>query len=88
MPPIMEKRAPIDSGAEGAERMPIALPDLAPILVFDAKLIGRLGVADEIGRVDVEKAEKIHNRRDRRFADADGADVRRFDDGDGAAHAG
>jgi hypothetical protein len=83
----MKKRPQIDHAAERTEGMPIGLTDARPIGEPDAELVGRLGMANEVAFVDIEKAQQVHDRRNGRFADAHRSDVRRLDhrdDGTGA----
>src|SRR3984957_5371505 len=76
--PVVVERPAVDGGAESAERMPVSVADSTPILELDAELVSRLRLAHEIGFVDLEKAQQLDERRYRRLAYADGADVRRL----------
>src|ERR1700689_4439918 len=64
--------------------MPVAVADMAPVLEFDAELLGRLSLPHEIGFVDVEETQQIDERWYGRLADPDGADVGRLDHADDA----
>src|SRR6476661_4923312 len=66
-----------------AERMDVAVADPGPVAKLDAELVGRVGGADEIILVDVEQAVEQVDLRNRRLADADRADLLRFDELDG-----
>ena len=65
--------------------MPIRLADARPIGKFDAELVGRLGVSNEISFVDIEKAQQIDDGRNGRLTDAHRTDVRGLDHGDDGA---
>ena len=58
-----------------SEGMDVAMPNPRPVLELDAQFEGRLGLADEVVLVDPCAAYEMHDRRDRRLADADGADL-------------
>ena len=73
------ERPQVDHAAEGAERMPVGLPDPPPVRELDAELVGCLRVADEISLVDVEETQQIDDGRDGGLAHAHRADVRRLD---------
>ena len=84
VPEVIE-RQPIDEHAEGAEGVPEAMADVEPVDEADRKLDGRLRMPHEIRQVDPDEPEKVDDARDRRFAHADGRDVRRLDQLDRAA---
>ena len=70
-----------------AERMKISLADPAPVDELDSQLVGAARFAHECRLVDPEPVVEEPDRRDRRLADADGADLFGFDDRDGAGAA-
>ena len=55
--------------------MNVVLADVAPVLEADAELERALRCGHELLLVDVEQAMEGHERRNRRLADADGADL-------------
>ena len=65
-----------------AEAMDIAVAGRAPVAEFDAELERRLRRADHFELVDAGKAVEGADRRDGRFADADRANLFRFDQAD------
>ena len=77
--PVMVELDPLHVDAVEAERVDVALADARPVDELDAELVGGVGRADEIGLVDAEQRVEQHDLRDGRFADADGADLVRFD---------
>ena len=64
--------------------MEIAVAQPAPVDEFDAELERALGFANEFALVEAERLVEGADRRDRRLADADGADFLGFDQGDRA----
>src|SRR5437588_12763277 len=62
-----------------AERVDVAMTDVRPVDELNAELVGGIGRADEIALVDVHQFVEQHDLWDRRFADADGADLLGFD---------
>jgi hypothetical protein len=56
-----------------------------PVDELDAELEAAVGGAQEFGLVDAEPDEEIMDLRDRRLADADGADLVGFDQRDRGA---
>ena len=69
--------------AECAEWVDVAFTDPAEILEVDAQLIRRMGRLHERGLVDAELFDEPANVRQRRFADADDADILALDQRDG-----
>src|SRR3546814_5310520 len=57
-----------------AEGMDIAMAGTDPVDEFDPELVGRVGFADELVLVDAEQRVEQADLRNRRLADADGAD--------------
>src|SRR3546814_7169769 len=54
--------------------MDIAMAGTDPVDEFDPELVGRVGFADELVLVDAEQRVEQADLRNRRLADADGAD--------------
>src|SRR5688500_16259659 len=54
--------------------MDVAVPDPGPVDELDAKLVGRMRLAHELHLVDPEHRVEQIDLRDRRLADASGAD--------------
>src|SRR3546814_357566 len=79
--PILVEGQGADIGAVAPEGVEIAIPRLAPADEIEPELEGRAGAADEVVLVDPEQLVEVEQRRNRRLADADGADRRRFDYG-------
>src|SRR4030095_11506281 len=73
-PEMLEAGAPVIRAGE-AEGVNVVLADAAPVLEADAELELPLGCGHELLLVDVEQAMEGHERRNRRLADADGADL-------------
>ena len=63
----------------GAERVKVFMAELRPVLELDAQFDGALGFAKEFVLVDAEGVVEQADRRNRRFAHADGADFGGFD---------
>src|SRR6185436_20883658 len=79
VPEVIE-RQPIDEHAEGAERVPVTMPEVMPVDKADRQLDRRLRMAHEILQVDREELEKFDDARDRRFAHPDRRDIGRLDE--------
>ncbi len=77
--PMMVELDPLHVDAVEAERVDVAVAEPRPIDEFDPELVGRAGLADEIRLVDPEHRVEQPDLRDRRLADADGADLVGFD---------
>src|SRR3546814_1199302 len=77
--PILElvERDAVDLVPVIAERMHITLADRAPVDEFDPRLERALRCRDELVLVDPEHLVEAEDRRNRRFAHADRADLRR-----------
>ena len=76
----MVKRNLAEIEAEHAERMDVAVADLAEIAKIDAELEGRVGGPHHIGFVHAERFEEGAKVRQGRFANADDPDLLRFDE--------
>ena len=63
--------------------MEIGAVGLAPAVELDPQLDGGLGLAHELGLVEVDQGVEILDGRHRGLADADDADVRALDQRDG-----
>nr|WP_217272219.1 hypothetical protein [Sphingopyxis sp. BSNA05] len=81
-PPVMVEGPAIDGQAEIAERMPVAVSDLQPVTEFDSEFESGLGFPDKVDGINFQQLEKFEDRRDGRFADADGGNGRGFDQRD------
>ena len=68
--------------AHGSEGMHVRLPLLAPVDELDAELEGALRLPQEIVFVDLHQLVELRDRRDRRLAHTDDADLGRFDQRD------
>src|SRR3546814_5010541 len=68
-------RSLADRAAEGAEGMNVAVTRAPPIHKFDAEFEGGLRRLHKLGFVEPEEVVEILHLRQRRFADADGADL-------------
>src|SRR5262249_6427584 len=66
--PVVIERQPVDLRAKHAERMPVLVTFVPPVLEGDAELVRRLGAVDEVVLVDAEEAQEIDDRRDRCLA--------------------
>ena len=77
--PVVVQGHLVDGLAVLAEGMKIRVAELGPVPKFDAELEGRLRFAHDIVFVDAEQGVEGANRRNGGFADADGADLGRFD---------
>ncbi len=73
-PEMLEPGGPVILAGR-AERMNVMLAHVAPVLEADAQLERALGGGHELLLVDVQQAMERHQRRNGRFADADGADL-------------
>jgi hypothetical protein len=81
--PVLVERRAADRMAEGAERVDVAFALPAPVAELDAQLVGRLGLAHEVGLVEAEAGVEVADVRDGGLADADRADLGRLDQVDG-----
>src|SRR3546814_6187271 len=82
---VAEEIGLADRTAEGAEGVDVAVALTPPIDEFDAEFEGRLGRLHELGFVEPEEVVEILHLRQRRLADADGADLFGFDEADAEA---
>src|SRR5277367_3914070 len=73
--PTMVEGASQDRSAEYAEGMPIGVPNLLPIAELDPELISCLGMAHKIRLIDTKETQHIDDRWNRRFPDANSANV-------------
>ncbi len=80
--PQLPERDQPDAAPDLPEAVDVGLPRPQPVGEFDAELEAGVGAPQEIGLVDPQPDQQIVNLRDRRLADADGADRIRFDQGD------
>jgi hypothetical protein len=55
----MKKRAKINRGAKSAEGVPVSMSNGSPIGELDAELVRRLGVSNEVGLIDFQKAQQV-----------------------------
>src|SRR5690606_15712197 len=78
--PHVVKAAHPRGPADVAEGVDVAIAEARPILELDAELERRLRRANELELVEAEQRMEAANRGDRRFADADGADVLGLDE--------
>ncbi len=77
--PVVVAAQPFPVLADDAEAVDVAVALLPPVDELDAQLEGRLGPLHELGFVEREQLVELLDRRDRRLADADGADRFAFD---------
>jgi hypothetical protein len=63
------------------ERVDVGRTEIAPVDEVDAELEGGLRASHHLGFVDSEKVVEVLHLRQRRFADADDADLFRFNQG-------
>ncbi len=73
--PVLEEVAHLGVEAVDAERVEIGLTQPAPVAELDAQLVGRLGLAHELGLIQAQHGVEQSDRRDRGLADADHPDV-------------
>ncbi len=81
--PVLVKGHPADRLTKGAEGVDVALALASPVAKLDAQLVGRLGLAHEIGLVEAESGVEIPDVRDGRLANADDPDLGGFHQLDG-----
>src|SRR5947199_8874215 len=79
--PVMMERDDSECAPDQSERVDIGLVRLAPPIKGDAKLVSAAGCRQELGFIEPKRLVEQSDRRDRRFADADDADLVRFDEG-------
>ena len=77
--PVMVELDPTHIRSIESERVDIAMAKTRPVDELDAQLVGRVRFADELVLVDPEHGVEQVDLRDRRLADADGADGFGFD---------
>ena len=69
----------MEIAAKIAEGMNVAVAHAAPVDEFDPQFECRARLAEKFVLGNVEHAVEVADRRDGRFAHADGADLARFD---------
>ena len=85
--PVLMERQEIEIAAIGAERVEIAVPLATPVDELNAQLERALRCRDKVVFGNAQRFVESADRRDRRLAHADRADLVAFDQGDGAAGA-
>jgi len=80
MQPILMKIEPVDVDAVKAEGMKVTRAGSRPVDELDAELEGRLGGAHERGFDDAQEQIELQHVGNRRFPDADDADLFRLDE--------
>src|SRR5215208_243137 len=77
--PVMVAAEPFPVLADDSERVDVAVAFTQPVDELDAELERGLAALHELGFVELDQLIVFLDRRDRRFADADGADRFAFD---------
>ena len=85
-PQLVERNA-VERPADLAELMEVAVLLAGPADEFDAELVGGVRLAEELRFIEPELEVEFEDRRDRAFADSDGADRLGFDEDDAASAA-
>jgi len=79
--------AQVRPGSKGAEWVEIAPPDLSPVDELDTQLVAGLRLSHEPGFVEADHGVELPDRRHRRLAHADDADLGRLDQRDAGGRA-
>src|SRR5258708_14748163 len=78
--PILVKRQYAAVAAQDAEAVHVRIAETAPVDELNAQFERRLGLADEVVFIDVERLIELPDLRNRGFADANRADFVGFED--------
>ena len=81
------QRYSVEGAPDLSELVEVALSRRGPTRELDAELVGGVGLAKELRLVDAELLVELEYRRDRAFADPDGADRLGLDEDDSATGA-